>query len=156
VLLIFSAYFAAYYTLFVRPCCRRTAFPVSSHPKGDITDEKFFRKPHDSDCTQFSYLYKGVPTHGAFFALVSSKISPRLVRGETIHDSPSLAMDSVGNVLDRISARFTYRIYIPRYCGIQAHAGSNERRSRYVPSQLHTSPHLFAINIFFSARFLPT
>jgi len=29
----------------------------------DITDEKFFRKPHDSDCTQFSYLYKGVPAH---------------------------------------------------------------------------------------------
>ncbi|KAI0269627.1 peptidase M50B-like-domain-containing protein, partial [Russula aff. rugulosa BPL654] len=24
---------------------------------------KFFRKPHDSDCTQFSYLYKGVPAH---------------------------------------------------------------------------------------------
>ncbi|KAI9509126.1 peptidase M50B-like-domain-containing protein [Russula earlei] len=29
----------------------------------DITDEKFFRKPHDSDCTQFSYLYKAVPAH---------------------------------------------------------------------------------------------
>jgi len=29
----------------------------------DITDEKFFRKAHDSDCTQFSYLYKGIPAH---------------------------------------------------------------------------------------------
>jgi len=29
----------------------------------DITDEKFFRKPHDSDCTQFSYLYKTIPAH---------------------------------------------------------------------------------------------
>lgn len=29
----------------------------------DITDEKFFRKAHDSDCTQFSYLYKAVPAH---------------------------------------------------------------------------------------------
>ncbi|KAI0258710.1 peptidase M50B-like-domain-containing protein [Gloeopeniophorella convolvens] len=29
----------------------------------DITDEKFFRKPNDSDCTQFSYMYKSVPAH---------------------------------------------------------------------------------------------
>ncbi|KAH9166723.1 hypothetical protein EDB89DRAFT_2002009 [Lactarius sanguifluus] len=29
----------------------------------DITDEKFFRKPNDSDCTQFSYLYKSIPPH---------------------------------------------------------------------------------------------
>ena len=40
-----------------------------------------------------------------------------------MHDSLSLAMDSMGDVLDRISARFTYRIYIPWYCGVQAHAG---------------------------------
>src|SRR6267154_1462464 len=109
----------AYYTLSVRPRCRRSPFPANSHAKGDITDEKFFRKPHDSDCTQFSYIYKGVPAHGAFFISSFFDFSPRLVRGETIHYSLSLAMVSVGDVLDRISARFTYRIYIPRYCGIQ-------------------------------------
>jgi hypothetical protein len=68
VLLTVSSYLClAYYTLSVRPCFRRTAFLASSHHKGDITDEKFFRKAHDSDCTQFSYLYKAVPAHGAFF-----------------------------------------------------------------------------------------
>ncbi|KAF8270684.1 peptidase M50B-like-domain-containing protein [Lactarius quietus] len=29
----------------------------------DVTDEKFFRKPNDSDCTQFSYVFKSIPPH---------------------------------------------------------------------------------------------
>ncbi|KAI0058995.1 hypothetical protein BV25DRAFT_1179769 [Artomyces pyxidatus] len=29
----------------------------------DITDEKFFRKPNDSDATQFSFMYPRVPPH---------------------------------------------------------------------------------------------
>lgn len=29
----------------------------------DVTDEKFFRKPNDSDCTQFSYVFKSIPSH---------------------------------------------------------------------------------------------
>ncbi|TFY80881.1 hypothetical protein EWM64_g3134 [Hericium alpestre] len=30
----------------------------------DVTDDKFFRKPNDSDCTQFNLMYPGVSAHG--------------------------------------------------------------------------------------------
>ena len=58
----------AYYMLSVRSHRPGAPSLVGSCSKGDITDERFFRKTNDSDCTQFSQLYKAVPPHGALFS----------------------------------------------------------------------------------------
>jgi hypothetical protein len=80
-----------------------------SHPlrTGDLADDKFFRKPNDSDCTQFHILCPSISAHG--------EVSPPPLRKLFVDDIPC----SMGGFLDCVPGGGVNRVYVPWDLGLQ-------------------------------------